>query len=116
MPPEAGGSAGGDGPPPDVDPLSVRGGEVWKEEVGGPRLSSDRLVVGEETFVLVLSSWTEDAASVSPLSFLPDMLEASLGFRCWRPMRPSFSIATKLVRTLERGRGDSVPAETDKTS
>lgn len=75
----------------------------------GPRLSSGRLVVRDETFVLVLSSWTEDVASVSLLSFRPDRLEASLGFR-WRPMRPSFSIATKLVRTLDRGRGESVPA------
>lgn len=70
---------------------------------------------------MLLSNWTEDAASVvvvSPLSFLPDMLEAeaSLGSRCWRPMRPSFSIATKLVRTLDRGRGDSVPAKKETLS
>lgn len=71
------------------------------------RLKSDRLVAGDEAFVAVLSTWTDDVASVSPLSFLPDILEASLGFR-WRPMRPSFSIATKLVRTLERRRGELV--------
>lgn len=86
-----------------------RCGEGMEMAEAGPRLKSDRLVLGEETFVAVLSNCTEDAASVSPLSFLPETLEASLGFR-WRPMRPSFSIATKLVRTLDRRRGESVPA------
>lgn len=75
----------------------------------GARLRSGLLADGDETFVAMLSCRADDVASVSPLSFLPDRLEASLGFR-WRPIRPSFSIATKLVRTLDKGRGDSVPA------
>lgn len=79
-------------------------------ELAGPRrLSSDRLVSGLETFVLVGSCKIEEVASVSPLSFRPEILESPLGC-LWRPMRPSFSMATKLVRTLERGRGDSLLA------
>ena len=31
----------------------------------------------------------------------------------WRPIRPSFSMAMKLVRTLESGRGDSELARTE---
>lgn len=76
-----------------------------------PRLRSDRLVSGDETLVRVLSSRIEEdeAASVSALSFLPEKDESPLACR-WRPMRPSFSIATKLVRTLDSGRGDSLLA------
>lgn len=51
--------------------------------------------------------------SRSPLSFLADTpltLESRLVSRC-RPKRPSFSIAMKLVRILEIGLGDSVPAK-----
>lgn len=38
-----------------------------------------------------------------------DSTDSELGSR-WRPIRPSFSMAMKLVRIRERGRGDSVPA------
>lgn len=48
----------------------------------------------------------EDAASVSPLSFRSEILDSPLGCLA-SPIRPSLSaMATKLVRTLERGRGD----------
>jgi hypothetical protein len=47
--------------------------------------------------------------SVSPLSLREvEMLESWLIPRC-KPILPSFSIAMKSVRTLERGRGDSPP-------
>jgi hypothetical protein len=47
--------------------------------------------------------------SVSPLSLREvEMLESWLMPRC-KPILPSFSIAMKSVRTLERGRGDSPP-------
>jgi len=36
-------------------------------------------------------------------------MESLLGSRC-KPIRPSFSMAMKLVRTLESGRGDSEAA------
>lgn len=83
-------------------------------ELAGPvRLRSNRWDSGDATLILVVSWRIVDAASVSSLSFRPEMLEVSLGFR-WRPMRPSFSMATKLVRTLERGRGESEPLATGK--
>lgn len=52
-----------------------------------------------------------DMPSSSPLVFLVDtlMFESRLGSLC-NPIRPSFSIAMKLVWTLERGLGDSVPS------
>lgn len=49
--------------------------------------------------------------SCSPLVFRVDklMFESRLASLC-SPIRPSFSIAMKLVCTLERGLGDSVPS------
>ena len=56
----------------------------------------------------LLSDMAEiDSASVSPLILLLAMLLSSLFVLC-RPMRPSFSMATKLERILERGRGEPV--------
>lgn len=88
--------------------------EFWvpgrENEPLGPRLTSDRKLSGDEerTLERELSSRTEeDAVSVSPLlSFRSEKLESPLGCLA-SPMRPSLSaMATKLVRTLERGRGD----------
>jgi hypothetical protein len=60
---------------------------------------------------IFLSSWmgAGNDGSVSPLSLrVVEMLESWLIPRC-KPILPSFSIAMKSVRTLERGRGDSPP-------
>lgn len=47
----------------------------------------------------------------SPLILrVPETFDSWLGSRC-RPILPSFSMAIKLVRTLERGRGDSPSTE-----
>lgn len=46
-----------------------------------------------------------DSASVSLLILLLDTTDSPLG-SLRKPMRPSFSMATKLVRTLDRGLGD----------
>lgn len=48
-----------------------------------------------------------DSASVSPLILLLGKLLSSLVVLC-NPMRPSFSMATKLDLILERGRGEPV--------
>ena len=56
----------------------------------------------------LLSDMAEiDSASVSPLILLLGRLPSSLMVLC-NPMRPSFSMATKLDRILERGRGEPV--------
>lgn len=49
-----------------------------------------------------------DSTSVSILVRRLDRLDSPLGSRR-SPMRPSFSIATKLVRTLESGLGEPAP-------
>lgn len=88
--------------------------EFWvpgrENEPLGPRLTSERKLSGDEERTLereLSSKIEEDAVSVSPpLSFRSEKLESPLGCLA-SPMRPSLSaMATKLVRTLERGRGD----------
>lgn len=115
---------------PAVDCVSERGGLAaeagvgpavsWTEdgeteELAGPLLNSGRVASGLAMLVLVWSCRMVDAVSGPPLSLRPEMLESPLGCRC-RPMRPSFSMATKLVRTLERGRGESLASEGGRTS
>lgn len=96
---------------------AIEGPASWSEELeraellGALRARLGRMDSGDETLVRVVSCRIVEAASGFPLSFLAEMLEDSLGFR-WRPMRPSFSMATKLVRTLDRGRGESEPLVT----
>lgn len=73
----------------------------WKNGLF-PRGASSRDAEG-------LSGMVEtDSASVSMLNRRRDTLDSWLGF-LWRPILPSFSMATKLVLTLESGRGDSLP-------
>jgi hypothetical protein len=59
-----------------------------------------------------LSGRESDSASVSLLIRRRETLDSWLGSRC-KPMRPSFSTATKLVRTLDSGRGEPVPCGPD---
>jgi hypothetical protein len=62
-----------------------------------------------------LSGRESDSASVSLLIRRRETLDSWLGSRC-KPMRPSFSTATKLVRTLDSGRGEPVPCGPGQTS
>jgi hypothetical protein len=67
------------------------------------------LVASSEGAVLCLSGIVEmDSMSVSLLIRRRETLDSPLGSRR-KPMRPSFSTATKLVRTLESGLGEPVP-------
>lgn len=54
-----------------------------------------------------LRGWLLAVESTSLLILRLDKLDSPLWSRC-KPSRPSFSTATKLLRTLERGRGPSV--------
>lgn len=94
----------------DVGPAPVFETPGRENEPLGPRLRSDRKVSGDDERALereLSSRIDEDAASVSPLNFRSEItLESPLGCLA-SPIRPSLSaMATKLVRTLERGRGD----------
>lgn len=101
-------------------PVST-GGPVLLVMSGGSRgdsgigswTNSLRAAREESSFILMddLSGNVDvDSASVSLLRRRRDTLDSPLWSLC-RPMRPSFSMATKLVRTLESGLGDSDSCE-----